>query len=96
MIKSEIVEKTRELVYGYIEENSTYLLDQFLSDEDFMHVVDIAVSILLDAKGIVKGGDFVQAFNDNNLELSIARADSVIRKAIPMLVMTKQNIHLNF
>jgi hypothetical protein len=73
--------KVRNFVYGD------------LSDEDYIHVIDIAVSVLFTRDGILQGGSFVDAIVKNDLEAAFSRADSVCTRAIKFFVYCKSYVY---
>lgn len=56
------------------------------------HIIDIMVSIMATRdKSSYAGGGFVQAIVDNDLYLSVSRADSECSKHLKLLVMCNAN-----
>lgn len=56
------------------------------------HILDIMVSIMVTRdKSSYAGGGFVQAIVDNDLYLSVSRADSECSKHLKLLAMCKYN-----
>ena len=60
---------------------------------DVPHVTNIAGSIMLHRDGIMKGGGFVTAVCENNLELAVQRADSVCANCLQFFVYCKLHVH---
>ena len=60
------------------------------------HILDIMVSIMVTRdKTSYAGGGFVQAVVDNDLYLSLSRADTDCRNNIYLLVMCNANCFIN-
>lgn len=56
-----------------------------LTDDDVLHLKNIANSVVLTRKHILHGGGFVDAIVANNLYLAVMRADNVMIKCLPIL-----------
>lgn len=57
-----------------------------LTDDDVLHLKNIANSIMLTNLNIVPGGGFVRAIVANDLRAAVNRADNTMLKCIPILV----------
>lgn len=64
-----------------------------ISDSDYLHIVDIATSVMLTRDNILQGGSFVQSIVKNNLEGAFCRADSVCERAIKFFIYCNSYIH---
>lgn len=62
------------------------------TENDISHVKNIARSIMLHRDGIMKGGGFVTAVCNNNLEGAVSSADSVCIECLQFFVYCKQFI----
>jgi hypothetical protein len=58
------------------------------------HVISIMSSVMKHRDGVMRGGGFVEAINDNNLYLAVNRADETCIKYIKQIVAAKHNCHL--
>ena len=95
MERLEKIEYIRAQVESYITSNYSRLSYEMNKPTELEHIKSVAVSIIADEHDIMRGGGFVQAFNDNDLQMTFGRADNIIREAIPFLIMLKQNININ-
>lgn len=84
----------RKQIEKYVLENSSFLIGGPLKNDEMEHVVDIAVSIVStrDCSG-PRGGSFVRAVVDNNLEGAISTADSTCLRALKLLVLVNLWCH---
>jgi hypothetical protein len=64
-----------------------------LSDEEYIHIIQLATSVLLNRDGILPGGHFVQSICNNNLKDAVNRADSTAIKGIKFFVYCYNNLH---
>lgn len=85
----EIYTETVEAAYSKVK---NYVFGD-LSNEEYAHVIDIAVSVLFTRDGILQGGSFVDAIVKNDLEAAFSRADSVCTRAIKFFVYCKNYVH---
>ena len=87
---------TEKLLTAYTEAVENAYLSEYineeLSTEEYIHVIQIATDILLSRDGHQKGGHFVQAVVENKLYETYARADSVCVKAIRFFIHCKESI----
>lgn len=62
--------------------------------QDHDHIINIARSVMMHRDGIMKGGSFVTAIVENDLDGAITRADSVCVQNIPFFVHCKRFINI--
>ena len=61
---------------------------------DHDHIINIARSVMMHRDGVMLGGSFVTAINENDLDATISRADSVCAQNIPFFVHCKRFINI--
>ena len=64
-----------------------------ISDSDYLHIIDIATSVMLTRDNILQGGGFVQSIVKNDLEGAFCRADSVCERAIKFFIYCNMYVH---
>jgi len=89
----EKYEKIKEIVKYYYDSNFAASSDGYLpSDDGEEHIISIGTSIICTKYNIgPKGGSFVQAIIDNDLELAINTADSTNTRAIRFYIWLAKN-----
>lgn len=65
------------------------------SNEDYIHIIQIASSVMMTRDGHLPGGSFVQSIVDNDLSGAFNRADTVCETAIKFFVYVRNHIFLN-
>lgn len=87
-------ERIRTEVGKYAIRNAHLIPIGILTDpESFNHVKNIGTSIVMNHWGInTNPGSFVQAILDNDLELSVGKADSTNIQLLPFYVTLKYNL----
>lgn len=65
------------------------------STEDYMHILQVASSVMMTRDKYLPGGSFAQAIVNNDLNSAFGRADSVCETAIKFFVYVKNHIFLN-
>jgi hypothetical protein len=65
------------------------------STEDYVHILQLASSVMLTRDKIQRGGSFVQAIVDNDLSSAFNRADTVAETAIKFFVYCNNHVHIN-
>lgn len=58
------------------------------------HVVDVMISIMMHRDGVQRGGGFVEAIINNNLDDACSRADSECIKYLRLFSLVKQFGHI--
>ena len=80
----------REQVKKYIIKNSTSIIGKStMTFEEFEHIIDISVSIINARDGGIRGGSFVQAIINNDLESAVGHADPICLKVLKLFVLVK-------
>ena len=70
---------------------ATKYLTDCLGDKTSNHLIDIATSVMLHRDDKRKGGHFVTAICNNDLQEAIGRADNEMINYLKVLVMIKLN-----
>jgi hypothetical protein len=65
------------------------------SSDDESHIIHIAASIMMTRDNVLRGGSFVCAVIDNDLDSAISRADSTCLKHMGFFVHCKNFVHIN-
>jgi len=74
----------------YIDENLKEVIEwNALSQEQIVHIKNIAKNIVFARENILNGSGFVMAVMDNNLESAISNADSVCVRALKLFILVK-------
>jgi hypothetical protein len=58
------------------------------------HIIGIMASVMMTRDDVLQGGGFVQSIVENNLYLSINRADNECLKYMKLIVNTNQHCYL--
>lgn len=64
-----------------------------ISEEEYIHIIQLAASVMLNRDEIRPGGHFVKAICDNNLRDSVNRADLTAIKGIKFFVYCYNNLY---
>lgn len=64
------------------------------STEDYLHILQVASSVMMTRDKFMPGGSFVKAIVDNDLRAAFGRADSVSTTAIKFFVYVNDNVFL--
>ena len=87
-------EKVAETVKEYVRKNASVIIgQQIISQSDWSHIEDLAISVVLTRDEKLMGGSFVQSIVNNDLERAIGSADSTALKSIKLLVLVKLWCH---
>ena len=87
-------EKVAETVKKYVRENASVIIgQQIISQSDWSHIEDLAISVVLTRDEKLMGGSFVQSIVNNDLERAIGSSDSTALKSIKLLVLVKLWCH---
>jgi hypothetical protein len=66
-----------------------------LSQEDYLHVVSIASSVMMTRDKVLPGGSFVQCVVDNDLYGAFSRADNVCERSIKFFSYVNKHVYLD-
>ena len=76
--------KIHDEVKKYVDANLRDI-DVYVSDEDYNHILDLAISVVLTRDEILQGGGFVQSIVKNDLSRAVHGADRTAFNAIKLL-----------
>ena len=93
----EQIEKVKELVSNYFNQNEVWLNLSHLSEDEKSHIIQIGTSILCTKWEVgFAGGGFVQSFVNNDLMGAIGSADSTSYKGFKFFASLMYNVGKNF
>ena len=93
----EQIEKVKELVSNYFNQNVEWLNLSHLSEDEKSHIIQIGTSILCTKWDVgYAGGGFVQSFVNNDLMGAIGSADSTSHKGFKFFASLMYNVGKNF
>ena len=67
-----------------------------LSTEDYVHIIQLAASVMMHRDDIRPGGHFVQAICNNNLRDAVNRADLTAIKGLKFFVYCYNNLYPSY
>ena len=89
----EQIEKVKELVSNYFNQNVEWLNLSHLSEDEKSHIIQIGTSILCTKWDVgFAGGGFVQSFVNNDLMGAIGSADSTSYKGFKFFASLMYNV----
>jgi len=88
----DIVKKYTEIVETEYPKLKHLIIGE-ISTEDYIHVLQLSVSVMMHRDNVRLGGGFVQSICDNNLRDAVNRADSTSVKALPFFVYCYNHLH---
>jgi hypothetical protein len=65
-----------------------------LSTEEYIHIIQLASSVMMTRDGIRPGGSFVEAICNNNLREAVNRADLTAIRGLKFFVYCYNNLHI--
>jgi hypothetical protein len=65
------------------------------STEDYVHILQLAASVMMTRDQILSGGSFVQSIVNNDLSEAFNRADTVAETAVKFFVYCRNNVYIN-
>ena len=83
----------KETVQQYVEKNISLISNNCTSLVELDHITNLCMSIVNTRDNVMRGGSFVQAICNNDLQGAIQRADSTTINALRLFVNVYLYLH---
>ena len=88
-------EKLKSKVERYVDDNLNEVQNwKILGEDNIAQIKMLAVDIAYYREGIIRGGSFVVAVVDNDLDKCIEYGDALCLRSLKLFVMVKKWVHV--